>query len=273
MRKCLTQRLDKRVRQEMRAQSLGRIARRSIHKTTARLAFRLVRFTFPTAHVDEGNFRHRARLRTARQLEKYRFALKRARIRFQRRRRRTQYHRTLRLLSKHQRHVSRMIARRLPLFERTVVFLVDDDQTQFPHRRKQRTPRTDTYPNAATAYPRPRVKPFLIAQPAVQYRHILAKPSPEHRAKLRRQRDFRQHKNAPSPALTHRFHHPKIDFRLATARHPVEQKTPKPFVFDDRANGMVLLIGAFHRLNYRQNIVKRRPVTRRRLRHQKPERL
>ncbi len=83
-----------------------------------------------------------------------------------------------------------MVAWGLRLLIRAVVFFVDDDHTEVPHRSEQGRARPDGDPLLAGTKLTPGIPTLSVRQRRVQDRHLIAKPRPESLHGLRRQADF-----------------------------------------------------------------------------------
>src|SRR5262249_11137092 len=110
------------------------------------------------------------------------------------------------------------------LFERTVVFFVDDDEPERGERHEDRAAGTDQYLCGTVAASLPHVDAFALAERGVIRRGITKSLATSHE-RLRRQRDHGNENERLLAALERRLDRLEIDLGLAAAGHAVDQKT------------------------------------------------
>ena len=100
----------------------------------------------------------------------------------------------------HDRHLARVIARRLALLVARLVLLVDDDRAEVLERREDRRARADGDALLAALEREPRVVALAVAQRAVQHGDLVAEHGAEAIDGLRRERDLgHEHDRRLSP--------------------------------------------------------------------------
>ena len=168
-------------------------------------------------------------------------------------RRRAEHHRRALLLSAHHGQIPGVVARRLLLFVRMLVFLVDDHKTKRLHRGEHRRASADHDSRPALPNLVPLVVPFPCREVTVQHCHQrllrpLTEPRFEPLHRLRCQRDFRHEHDRPLPLAKRMLDRLQVHLRLAAAGHAVQQKNTITL----RPGFRVVALGqATHRLDNR----------------------
>jgi hypothetical protein len=174
------------------------------------------------AQVDDADLWRFRRAGTARQAEAGVTACLAVIQHLERRRRGAQNDRDVEVLGAGDREIARGVAQALLLLEGLVVFLVDDNQADFPHRREHGRARADDESGVAVARLPPRAKAFDVRKARVQKRRLDAQAGPKTCDELRREPDLRyQHQDllAARHGLRNQV---QVDLRLAAARDAVE---------------------------------------------------
>ena len=181
------------------------------------------------AHVHDADVRHFLVVHALRQFEQRVFALFAIVITFQRRRGRAEHDDGIFHLAAHDGHVAGVVARRLLLLVRVLVFLVHDDEAERFDRRKNRRARADDDARAALADFVPFIVAFAGGQVAVQHgdkrlEFAGTEPRLEPLDGLRRERNFR-HKHNGALALFERVGEGlQINLGFAAAGHSMKQE-------------------------------------------------
>ena len=135
-------------------------------------------------------------------------------------------------LRAHDGDIARVIARRFLLLVGSLVFLIDDDEPEVRQRREDRAARADHDARAAVMNLVPFVVALALGQMSVQHRDCilrLGEPAFEALDGLRRKRNFRDENDCRASAVERCADGLQINFRLAGARHAVEQNRARVF--------------------------------------------
>ena len=120
-----------------------------------------------------------------------------------------------------------MIARRLLLFVRPILFFVDNQQREIGDRCKHRRPRSDHDTRIATLDPVPLLGALVIGQAGMQDGDFVAEDLNQIGRHRRSEPDFRHQQNGGAPLFQHLAHGREINRRLAGAGYAVEQHAGK----------------------------------------------
>ena len=151
-------------------------------------------------------------------------------------------------LRTHDRDVTAVIARALLLLVRSVVLLVDDDQTHACERREHRRARADHDVHVSPPDPLPSVVALAVGEAAVQDRDLPAEGLAEQGGGRRSQRDLRhEHQHLPA-RVANGGGEPDEKLGFAASGHAVEERHAK-----------LLLVGQTTQPIQRRGLLSRQP--------------
>ena len=191
-----------------------------------RRALFLARFL---AHVDDPHQRHFLVVGALRQFEQGVFPFLRVVETFQRGGGRAEQDHCAFHLTAHDSDIARVVTRRFLLLVGMLVFLIDNNEPERVHRRKNRRARPNDDARAALTDLVPLIVPLAGGQMAVQHRNERlqrtgAESPLEPFDRLRRERDFRHQHDRAFSLLQAMGDGLQINFGLAAARDAVEEE-------------------------------------------------
>ena len=139
-----------------------------------------------------------------------------------------QQHRAVHVLGQGHRRIPSVVNKPLLLLIARVVLLIHHHQPQVLPGQKQRTARPHHHSCLPSGHRPPRARALHRRQATVPHQRCLAKMLGKPGNPLRRQGNFRHQHKRLGPTRQQPINGGKIHLRLATARHPIQQKHPEP---------------------------------------------
>src|SRR5206468_8064167 len=174
------------------------------------------------AHVDNFYLRQWTLLHTLAQFDQTVFSFTRVMVGLERWSRRSQHHGGSRELAAHDRNIASVIARRLFLLIRRIMFFVDHYESEILDGRKNSRSRPHHDASLSTMDAVPLFGTLIIGETGMQNRHLLAEDAMQIGCSSRRESNFGNEQDCRTALRQHRLHCRQIDGGLARSGYAMK---------------------------------------------------